>query len=200
MTFSEIAVLVTDIHINHFNLQANPVIPILVVDGVSGSKSYLQYISNSAKFRGIKDIKVFRVDYRQNFILGRFQMYGDKADILISVDENNCWSRYVAAKEMTHIIIDKTKESMTTDIDRTINWILKQGMDVNIHASLDSEHIAAQFAAELLVPYHISKPMLENQAMTSYQIAAYFGVPERIIDTFRDPGYLSLRDEAYKDL
>lgn len=200
MTFSDIAVLVTDIHKNHFNLTLDSEMPVLVVDGLTGSKSFLQYISNSAQFRGIKEVKIFRVDYRQNFILGRFQMYGDKADILISIDENNCWSRYVAAKEMSHIIIDKTQESMTTDIARTITWILKQGMDTNIHASLDSEHIAAQFAAELLVPYYISKPMLENPDLTSYQIAAHFGVPERIIDTFRDPGYSELRDEAYRDI
>lgn len=200
MTFSDIAVLVTDIHKTHFNLTLDSEMPVLVIDGLTGTKSFLEYISNSAKFRGIMDVKVFRVDYRQNFILGRFQMYRDKADILISIDENNCWSRYVAAKEMSHIIIDKTVESMTTDVARTITWILKQGMDTNIHASLDSEHIAAQFAAELLVPYHISKPMLENTNLTSYQIAAHFGVPERIIDTFRDVGYAALRDEAYKDL
>lgn len=200
MTFQEIAILVTDIHKTHFNINQSTVMPILVVDSITGAKSYHEYILQAAKFRGLKEVKVFRVDYRQNFILGRFQMYSDNADILISVDENNCWSRYVAAKEMTHVIIDKTKESMTTDIDRTVTWMLQQGMDANIHASLDSEHIAAQFAAELLVPYSISKPMLEDKTLSSYQVAAYFGVPERIIDTLRDKGYSVLRDKAYKDI
>lgn len=200
MTYSDVAVLVTDIHKNYFGLMQSPKIPIPIINNNPEIKTYHAYILNAVKHRAINSVKVYRVDYRQNFILGRFQLYSHDAFVWISTDANPCWSRFVAAKELSHLIVDKTPESMTTDIGRTITWMLKQGMDANIHASLDSEHIAAQFALELLVPYHISKPMLENKHLTSYQIAAHFGVPERMIDTFRDIGYAALRDEAYKDL
>lgn len=200
LTFSDIAVLVTHIHETYFELSSSSKFPIPVISSNLDIKTFHSYVSNAAKERDIKEVKVYKVDYRQNFIIGRFQMYQDRAEVLISTDANTCWGRYVAAKEMSHIIVDKTKESMTTDIDRTITWMLQQGMCSNIHASLDSEHVAAQFAAELLVPYNMSKPMLEDNAISSYQIASYFGVPERIIDTFRDQGYSALRDEAYKDI
>ena len=124
----------------------------------------------------------------------------DSAAVWISADLNTCWSRYVAAKELSHLIIDRDENSMTTNVGRTIDWMLNMDMDANVHKALDSEHIAAQFAIELLVPYHISKSMLEDSDISSYEIAAIFSVPERIIDAIRQPGYTSMRNEAYRDL
>lgn len=103
----------------------------------------------------------------------------------------------MAAKEMSHLLVDVKPSSMTTDVNKIVTWMLRQGMMTNVDACLDSEHIAAQFAAELLVPYSLSQSLLQDDTVSSYDIAKKFSVPERIIDVFRSNGYLEKRDEAY---
>lgn len=199
MTFSDIAVLATSIHKDYFNLSKEQKNALPIISSDKDKKTFYAYILKCAQERKIHKIDLYKIDYRQKHILGRFQMYADEACVMVSNEMNNCWTRYVVAKELSHLIVDKARESMTTDINKTITWMLSQGMSPNIHAALDSEHIAAQFAAEILIPYAVSREMLHSD-QTSYEIASCFGVPERMIDTLRDPEYAALRDKAYSDI
>lgn len=194
------AILVNEIHKHYFEITSEKNLPIQVISSNADTKTYHQYISDTVKFKKIGSVDIYRIDYRHKYILGRFQRYDKTAEIWISSSLNPCWSRYVSAKEMSHLLVDSKQEAFTTDIHKTVTWMLRQGMTSNVHASLDSEHIAAQFAAEMLVPYKLSQPMLRDTTITSYEIAKIFSVPERIIDVLRSNGYLDDRDKAYKDL
>jgi Zn-dependent peptidase ImmA (M78 family) len=149
----------------------------------------------------VSKLDVIRVDYQQRYVLGRFQRYPDSnsAIVYFSKNLNTCWSRYIAAKEMSHVILDRTNESMITNISTIVDWMLN-GLEAGSNDALISESAAAQFAAELLVPYDHSQHLLKDASKSSYEIAAIFSVPERIIDILRLPGYIVRRDEAYADL
>jgi Zn-dependent peptidase ImmA (M78 family) len=200
LTFQDIAVLVTHIHRDYFKLDESTEIPIKIISSDNDDLSYHAYITAAVVAMGITSVEIMRLDYRQQFILGRFHRYADEAEVWISNNLNTCWSRYIAAKELSHLLVDKSTDAMTTNVNRTLDWVLKMDMNTNIHDSLDSEHIAAQFAIELLVPYHLSKEFLDDDGMSSYEIAAHFSVPERIIDAIRLPKYAMMREEAYKDI
>lgn len=71
--------------------------------------------------------------------------------------------------------------------------------DVQLDASLDSEHLAARFAAEILMPYKYNY-MLEDKSLSTYDIAEMFKMPRKIIDVMRSEKYQEQRKEAYKDI
>ena len=198
MNFSELAVLVKDIHENYFDLQADQTIPIISSD--NNKKTYYKYVLNAVAVRGIEEIEILSLDYQKNHILGRFQKYRTHTNIWISKDLNSCWKRYVAAKELSHLIVDTKNSAMTTDIRATVMWMIRDGMCISANDALSSEHIAAQFAAELLLPYKYTQALLEDNSVNEMDIAKQFKVPLRIIQTMRfTENYLSNRRAAYED-
>lgn len=188
MEYSHIAVLALDIQ-----EKISQTLPIKVVSSTH-TDTFFGYIDSITPSILIEMIKI---GYPQRFIYGRLLRYNNRAEIQISDKLNNCWSRYVLAKELSHLIIDKTPDNFTTDADLLVNWIVS-GVKGSELAVIKSEHVAATLAAEILVPYHQSKEELKNSDITSYSLAIKYQVPTRIIDTLR---MLSKeREEAYKDL
>lgn len=193
MTFQDIAILAKDIHSNYFNNQINQ--KVQVISSTPQDKTLVSYINMA--FSEEITIDILKTEYRMRHIYGRFQRYNNNyALVVVSDSLNTCWTRYVAAKELCHLLVDKTASSMTTDFDNIINWLL-DGYNIGIDDSLDSEHIAAQFAAELLLPYSTTIEDMENQTIDSYDIAQKFSVPKKIVDVMRTPIYLGKRKLAY---
>lgn len=209
MNFPEIATLVTDIHFNYFKIEKdfNQVIPI--ISSNEDDLTYYKYVKKAIEFKNLKNIEMSKLDYEETFILGRYQKYYDYegikdnnfAQIWIAYRKSNCWKRYLAAKELSHLIVDNNENSYTVNIHDTIVWMIQDNMAVGVNEALDSEHIAAQLAIELLLPYHSTQSLLKDKNVKDSVIANQFKVPLSIIEHIRGEKskYLDIRDDAYKD-
>lgn len=196
MNYAEIAVLAKSISTDYFNNNNYPIIKVLSSN--TSDKSIVGYI-NQLHDSGL-NIEVFKLDYQQRFINGRLQRYIDNRVLVCVSDKlNTCWSRYVVTKELTHLIIDKNNESFTTNVDMLVNWII-DGLNVTIDKPIESEHVAAHLAAEILIPYSSSQELLKNSAISTYDIALRYSVPKKIVELFRIPEYIERRDKAYSDI
>jgi len=198
LNFHELATLVSDIHTNYFKISDDFSEAIPIISSNICLLTYHSYIENAVKFKKIEEVHVYSLDYRKKHILGRFQKYEKNAEVWIDASLNTCWKRYVIAKELSHLIVDTKSTSFTTDINKIVLWMIKDGMPADVNDALDSEHIAAQFAAELLLPYHSTQHLLKNNSITDIDIASKFKVPLRIVQVMRfKTDYLSKRDKAY---
>lgn len=202
MNFPELASLVKHLHDTHYKL--NPTLPfggpLQIISANSNIPTYHDYVQTSARSRGIQQVNLYLLEYSHRYIFGRMQRYPSNADIFVSSKLSTCWKRYVAAKELSHLILDTKPTSMTLDTDRTVEWMTRKGMPLGVNDALDSEHTAAHFAAELLLPYELSQPLLRDKNLSPMHIATQFRVPLRIVQSMiREDGYLDSRDRAYLD-
>jgi len=122
-------------------------------------------------------------------------------EIKIDIREalNSCWTRFVATKEFSHIIMDKEEISYTKNISDLLNVLLAGNTSIKeIDDTIDSEYLAIYFAIELLLPYCYNDFII-NTSTRSRDIATLFMVPEAMVDFVRSSGYQKLRKEAYTD-
>jgi len=192
MNIQEITLLAID-------LQKSPSFPpvsefqeLRVADKDGNSANLLDLIIEKSP---VKEIEIFSVDWRQHALFGRLLRYKEKAIIDINKEQNNCWRRYIATKELAHLIIDRRQEHFTGDAEKLVEYLLGSS-DVQLDASLDSEHLAARFAAELLMPYKYNY-MLTDKSISTYDIAEQFQMPRKIIDVMRSKKYQEQRVDAY---
>ena len=196
MTFQELAIIANDIQ-KHLDIGGQGVVP--VSSSFPAVKTYHAYIKDAVTYKSISHVDILSMEYVKKHILGRFHRYNDYAEVWISKELNGCWTRYIAAKELSHLIIDNSTESMSTDMDKTILWIIEDGMKQGIDSALDSENTAAHLAAELLMPYETSQPLLRDASVSNIDIAKRFRVPLRVVEAMKfKSDYLDMRDEAYK--
>ncbi len=117
-------------------------------------------------------------------------------DIDIRSNLNRCWRRFVAAKELSHTILDRDHTAFTTDVHALATLLLNQAPDITNDEDIHSEYLAFYFAVELLVPYSLNGQVSDN-SKTSYEIASLLSVPEQIIDLVRTDWYQKLRVDSY---
>jgi len=131
---------------------------------------------------------------------GLYRLYdkgGKMVRIAISENLNNCWMRYVFAKEMCHALIDlSTPNYRSTDVEKQLDDLLFNGF--SIAQDLSSESAAAFLASELMCPYHYNHIL--TSPVSSYEVASEFGMPERIVDVMRAPKYQVARCESITEL
>lgn len=118
-----------------------------------------------------------------------------KSKIYVSSKLNNCWTRFVVAKELCHLIIDNSEgKSYTTDLIELASNLITRNVQIDSHA-LNSEPLAMIMACELMMPYSQNDTLASSS--NSYHIAMSFGMPEKMIDMMRSEWYQSIRREGY---
>lgn len=193
MNFADIAIISKEINKNYMIEK----IPVSITSSKPNVRSIYSYIKQI--HGGKLTVLINKLHYNQMFIFARLQRYpGNRAEIYYSDTLNNCWSRYICAEELVHLILDKNEASFTVDIEMIVNWMIS-GLGRNISDSLDSEHCTAILAAELLVPYDQSQKDLKDSTISTEFIASKFLVPKEIIETMRSPLYLEQREKSFED-
>jgi Zn-dependent peptidase ImmA (M78 family) len=130
------------------------------------------------------EIEMFEESIAPN-IDGMCAEFEDKAVVFINKKHNYCWSRFFAAKEMAHLLMNHaTKSLRTTDtaiINHTINALL------NLSLREESEFIKCEIdaymgAVEMLLPKQSLDKFLSLQNSAD-QIAESMKIPKRIVST-----------------
>lgn len=111
---------------------------------------------------------------------------------------SKCWQRFVACKEMCHLLIDKEAQ-FTKDPIALIESFLTMTPPEKIDEAMRSERWAFFAAVEMLIPWRGRETIISMIAAGSnnLQIAKKYMVPERIVEYWRTPRYQNVLTEAW---
>jgi Zn-dependent peptidase ImmA (M78 family) len=199
MRYADVAVLVADIHRRMGIDCDNPAKLYLYHDTLPSLIGEIKRYYEESKLE--LEIEVRSTDCEDGELYGLFRRYRNGRDrVIISVNNtlNTCWSRFVEAKELAHILIGRDESSFTNDLDRLIGDLLSGDFDRDIAKDVEMERLAFQFAVDFLVPPCFDE-YVSDLSRSSYEVAETFMVPERIIDLIRNDKYLQFRKDAYRD-
>ena len=144
-------------------------------------------------------IRVVDIRTSTKIIYGYIRVFQNKIDIGINENLNYCWTRFVTCKELSHILLGNNGNGRTTNPKILINGLYEKLVFGN-KTELDHEHFAVFCAAEIMMPYIISQPMLKNNTITSIDIAKKFMLPLYIVQVYRNPTFLEEREKIYSSL
>lgn len=126
------------------------------------------------------------------------------SDIFFSNSESFCWQRYIATKELAHLLIDE-ENSYTLHpsslIEQLISgvplWLLRNDSQQDSQA-FESEKMAMIAATEMLLPWHHRNYFKEccNKGMNNLEIAEAFKVPKNIVSNMLTPTYWACTESA----
>jgi Zn-dependent peptidase ImmA (M78 family) len=134
-------------------------------------------------------IKITRLDvaFDGKFLRGVCERYGDgNARILVRADQSEAEKRYVAVKELSHVIIDE-KEDWSPQGESTISqYVMTEQMSglVLASAEINSEALAQAAAIELLMPFDIRKDdarLVSEKKQTFSSLGLIYGLPPHIV-------------------
>jgi Zn-dependent peptidase ImmA (M78 family) len=152
----------------------------VVIEELSGYKVTMRSVSFDAKH-----------------VFARVEKYKDKTatvDVRHNLSED--WKRFVAAKELLHLIIDKD-EDMSPYGDETLDKLVRDGHIGIISQNGDkppaqSELIAEVAAMELLYPIQ-NRPSdlgdVKAEKSSFAKLSIRYGIPPNFIDTVFSEGY-----------
>lgn len=197
MTFQPICSIASDMH-NEMQTESDFLAEVSIL---GNSHSIESQIKNYYGKRRIV-IDMYHTTPTDDKTYGLYTRYENSTRILFDIDIantlNNCWTRFVGAKELSHALLDRDKNSCTTDIMSLIEMLLTQTIKINMSDELHSEYVAFYFAVEMLVPYKVNHLVIDK-SLSSYEVAEILKVPEKMVDLVRMDWYQSLRIEAYKN-
>jgi hypothetical protein len=136
-------------------------------------------LSNNGPFK----IVISRKVWGHRNLRGMFHRYSDRAEVSYSNGLNLCWTRFVICKEISHLVIDCKKQNFTHDPVELVQQLIAGGPSLNKDDGLQSEHLAAVAAIELLLPWKLRGEIkaMVNNGITDLEIALKFRVPEHVV-------------------
>jgi len=137
-------------------------------------------------------------------IRGTLIRYSTRAEIYFLGKESFCWQRYIATKELAHLLIDTPDEYtkrpsslMEQMISGVPLWLLRKD-HAQDDAAFESEKSAMVAAIEMLLPWkhrpHFKKCC--DQGKNNLEIAEEFKVPRYIIANMLTPTYFAASQNA----
>lgn len=144
------------------------------------------------------------VSFEAKHVFARVEKYRDMTatvDVRHNLPED--WKRFVAAKELLHLIIDKD-EDMSPYGDETLDKLVQDGHIGIISQNGDrppaqSELIAEVAAMELLYPMQNRASDLKEKASFA-KLSLRYGIPLNFIDTVFSDGYHNTLLKAFENL
>jgi hypothetical protein len=177
---------------------------------VFAERAELLPISIDAVSDVIRDLSGYQVTMRSvifegTHVFARVEKYRDmtaKIDVKHSLDED--WKRFVAAKELLHLIIDK-EEDMSPYGDQTLDKLVRDGHIGIVSQNGDkppaqSELIAEVAAMELLYPIQNRLADVKNaptMPLNYAKLAIRYGIPVNFIDTVYSEDYFKMLTGAF---
>ena len=130
-------------------------------------------------------IEIEEVAFDGEYVRGLVERYKDgRARILIRSDQPNDWKRFVAAKELCHLVVDG-EDDWSTHGTQTIETYLYEAYLTDPEEIADnlaqSEAFAAIAAVEMVYPFEFRNPdaaQIKSKKTTIKQIALHFEIPE----------------------
>jgi len=195
MRFADIALLASQMHTN-MQTASGYLAPIAVLGNSHSIENEIKKYYNDKHIV----IDLYHTTPADDKIYGLYTRFENSTRLLFDIDIssslNQCWTRFVGAKELSHSIIDKTASSKSTNVLPLVEMLLNQPPKINISDEIHSEYAAFCFAVEILIPYQVNSLVMDT-SKSAYEIAEVLKVPEKMIDLVRSEWYQELRVASY---
>jgi Zn-dependent peptidase ImmA (M78 family) len=204
MEFEQITKIVKEIH-SKISIDYSNFIPLKVISKTNNDlKTHIaQYVETNTGYK--IDISIEDLDFLNQNVYGIYKKFKVnlntyRVKILLNNNRgNSCWERFVATKELSHILLDDNNNTWTNDILTLISELLDDEtpfLKSEIAPDVQTEYTSIIFAMELLVPFEYNNVLLDT-TKTSKEIASVFMIPEKFIDIMKKPDYQKSRITAY---
>jgi Zn-dependent peptidase ImmA (M78 family) len=137
-------------------------------------------------------------NWQTNRTSGLLLRYKNHADVLYSATLNVCNSRFVVAKELSHLLLDTENKHFTKDPIALVQGLVTQVLNLKPEHDLVSENVALYCAIEILLPWHL-RPLMNqmmNEGKSDFDIAVHFRAPENIVNLMLRSPYAKISAEA----
>ena len=186
MKYNEVVLLIVDFMKNN-NIKEDYPMPV--------NEVLIREMGNYLGYTKGKSIRVVPIDTSNNLILGKLRHFTNRVDIAINEKLNNCWKRFVITKELSHLLMSKNSEGITENMETLIDGLFSHSFGTS--DDISHEKLALYMAFEYLMPYNISKDIL-NSDKSDLEIARLFSIPENVVKAFRNKEFLNKREDSYK--
>lgn len=153
------------------------------------------------------EIKFYELCWNSKGLLkGRLDRYKNSANIFIADTSmiSPCWQRFVAVKEMCHLVID-SPNTYTHQIENLISEIVYPGSRLiwDCSEQIQSEALAELLAAEFLLPWtyrdHLIK-QIQDGTKTTERVAESFKVPLKKVEWILSPNIHQAITETHNQI
>jgi Zn-dependent peptidase ImmA (M78 family) len=178
----------------------------LAGDRIPVSIEDLQYVVKD--MYGFTEIEKFDVAFTAEFTRGMLERYSNNtAKIYIRKDQPDDWKRYIAAKELCHLVIDEP-EDFSPDGHSTIQHLIATKIPTKNNGNeksndVDSEWLAEFAAREILYPYLMRKndiELLKSNKHTQTSLTLHYEIPEYAIGVVLQEDYMKGVGAVWEEL
>lgn len=144
-------------------------------------------------------IEAYEVPFEGEFLRGMIERYEERAVIYIRKGQSEDWKRFIAAKELCHIVADEP-EDWSVHGDVTISKLLAEHQLAGVQladAVVQSETFAEIGAIELLYPFKDRVKDREN-CQTLASIASFYRIPDVFAEQALSDWYHELAQSVWE--
>lgn len=131
---------------------------------------------------------------------GHLIRFRTRAEINVSDQCNDCWTRFVVCKELCHLIADTEDQYLSGSLRAQLAVANRSVFQPPLHQNeqMDSETFAMHLAACVLLPWDMRSEweLMRKNGLSNYKIAQRFKLPEAILQAFLTDQYQELWREA----
>jgi Zn-dependent peptidase ImmA (M78 family) len=172
---------------------------------VAPDRSKLSIEDLQAVVERMYEIKITKVEVAFSGVAlkGMIERYQDRANILVRKDLSEDEKRFIATKELCHVVNDQ-KEDFSPHGEATLETYLYAHQLENSEKLADREVQSEVFveisAIELLYPHSFrafDKEVLSRRGTSPSKLAVHFGVPEYIISRSLHSSHMDLCEKCW---
>jgi Zn-dependent peptidase ImmA (M78 family) len=128
--------------------------------------------------------ELLNVQAQDNSIRGYYLSFGDRYEICLLAGMNFCWRRFVACKELFHVILDDERYRTTDIYNHVEEVIAKFPVAVMAGSAVVSEALAEIAAMEFLFPYPDRRRILTAGSPDYLAIAQRYKIPQALVEEY----------------
>lgn len=151
------------------------------------------------------DIEMYEVDFEGSHLRGMIEVYngGRNAKIYVRKNQNDLWRRYVAVKELCHVVIDRKEDWSPHVLDTLERLIVGDVLGLVEHNGALSEKLAEMIALELIYPHEDRRKDLAKvvaKEISDNDIALAKGLPREMVQRVLSQPYLTTCDILWRSV
>jgi Zn-dependent peptidase ImmA (M78 family) len=153
-----------------------------------GTSTSLDVVTEAVKQTCGKPVIVKRLPFKTERLCGIFLPYDDRFEVIVDSDMAPFWDRYIAVKEMGHIVL-LDPDNVTNDPVDTIEWLVQDGLgsldDDSAPIDVANEELAKVIAYEVLLPREERDnaiQLLKADPFNLFILSLTYELPEHVVE------------------
>lgn len=169
-----------------------------------GTQTSMDVVTEAVRQTCGKPVETFRLPFKSPRLRGIFLPYETQYVVIVDSEMPPFWDRYVAAKEMGHIILINP-DNVSPDPGEMIEWMLQDKWGL-LDDDVAPEHVANEqlakiIAFEVLFPREereAARSLIEEDPFNLFALSEVYEIPEHVVETILGDDYTKLSQKYYE--